>query len=257
MNRCAHRGVKLCRHEFGNTRFFVCPYHQWSYDATGALRGVPFIKGVNQLGGMPEDFERTDYALPRLIIVARATASSSRRSQHELPSLETYLGEVNTQYFDRVFDGRALKLLGYSRQLIPGNWKLMFENIKDPYHASLLHVFLVTFGLFRADQKSQVRMDSDRAPRAADLAARRSEGERRHARHLEPARGFRAAGQTPARSGEGVSRRRNGGDADDLAESDRAAAVEHARAAADPAARSRVRSNCTGRSSATPTTTKR
>ena len=35
----------------------------------------------------------------------------------------------------------------------------MFENIKDPYHASLLHVFLVTFGLFRADQKSAVRMD--------------------------------------------------------------------------------------------------
>jgi len=76
-----------------------------------------------------------------------------------LPPLDTYLGEVNTQYFDRVFDGRALKLLGYSRQLIAGNWKLMFENIKDPYHASLLHVFLVTFGLFRADQKSQVRMD--------------------------------------------------------------------------------------------------
>ncbi len=66
VNRCAHRGVKLCRHEFGNNRFFVCPYHQWSYDATGALRGVPFIKGVNQLGGMPDDFERTDYALPRL-----------------------------------------------------------------------------------------------------------------------------------------------------------------------------------------------
>ena len=74
VNRCAHRGVKLCRHEFGNTRFFVCPYHQWSYDATGALRGVPFIKGVNQLGGMPEDFERTDYALPRLVDHARATA---------------------------------------------------------------------------------------------------------------------------------------------------------------------------------------
>ncbi len=35
----------------------------------------------------------------------------------------------------------------------------MFENIKDPYHASLLHVFLVTFGLFRADQPSAVQMD--------------------------------------------------------------------------------------------------
>ena len=48
---------------------------------------------------------------------------------------------------------------GYSRQLIPANWKLMFENIKDPYHASLLHVFLVTFGLFRADNPSQVQVD--------------------------------------------------------------------------------------------------
>ena len=54
-------------------------------------------------------------------------------------------------WFDRVFDGRQLRVLGYQRQRGPGNWKLMFENIKDPYHASLLHVFLVTFGLFRAD----------------------------------------------------------------------------------------------------------
>jgi salicylate 5-hydroxylase large subunit len=58
-----------------------------------------------------------------------------------------------------VFDGRELEVLGYSRQLIPANWKLMFENIKDPYHASLLHVFLVTFGLFRADNPSKVQVD--------------------------------------------------------------------------------------------------
>jgi salicylate 5-hydroxylase large subunit len=35
----------------------------------------------------------------------------------------------------------------------------MLENIKDPYHAGLLHVFFVTFGLFRADQKSAVDID--------------------------------------------------------------------------------------------------
>src|SRR5262249_20899241 len=51
------------------------------------------------------------------------------------------------------------RVLGYMRQRIGANWKLMFENIKDPYHASLLHVFLVTFGLFRADQPSAVEMD--------------------------------------------------------------------------------------------------
>jgi salicylate 5-hydroxylase large subunit len=63
------------------------------------------------------------------------------------------------RYFDRVFNGRELRVLGYQRQRIPANWKLVFENIKDPYHASLLHVFLVSLGLFRADQPSRVVMD--------------------------------------------------------------------------------------------------
>ena len=74
-------------------------------------------------------------------------------------------------YFDRVFDGRELVVLGYMRQRIPSNWKLMFENIKDPYHASLLHVFLVTFGLFRLDQQSAVEMDE--TGRHAVLVSRR------------------------------------------------------------------------------------
>ncbi len=157
-NRCAHRGVKICRQRRGNTRMFVCPYHQWSYNADGELRGVPFIKGVKQQGGMPDDFERADYNLPKLEIETRNGVIFASFDT-STPPLEEYLGVTNTTWFDRVFDGRELKVLGYSRQLIPGNWKLMFENIKDPYHASLLHVFLVTFGLFRADQKSQVLMD--------------------------------------------------------------------------------------------------
>lgn len=158
-NRCAHRGVKICRAPRGNARVFVCPYHQWSYDARGRLRGVPFVKGVRGLGGMPEDFSRDSHDLPRLSIATRGGVVFAS-FEHDLPPLDVYLGEVNAAYFDRVFPGRPLRVLGYSRQLIPGNWKLMFENIKDPYHASLLHVFLVTFGLFRADQKSQVKMDA-------------------------------------------------------------------------------------------------
>lgn len=175
VNRCAHRGVKLCRSARGNSQFFVCPYHQWSYDASGRLRGVPFIKGVKGLGGMPEDFRRADHDLPRLAVTRRNGVIFASFS-HELPALPDYLGQTNLHYFDRVFDGRELRVLGYSRQLIPGNWKLMFENIKDPYHASLLHVFLVTFGLFRADQPSQVRMDESGAH--ALLISRRGEQKR-------------------------------------------------------------------------------
>ncbi len=72
----------------------------------------------------------------------------------------TYLGADVLGYFDRVFDGRELTILGYKRQRIDGNWKLMQENIKDPYHPGLLHTWFVTFGLWRADQKSQLLTDA-------------------------------------------------------------------------------------------------
>jgi salicylate 5-hydroxylase large subunit len=76
-------------------------------------------------------------------------------------------------YFDRVFNGRKLKMLGYNRQRIPGNWKLMQENIKDPYHPGLLHTWFVTFGLWRADQKSRMVMDRAPPPRLMAPAAQR------------------------------------------------------------------------------------
>ncbi len=41
-NRCAHRGTQLCVADRGATRSFVCPYHGWTYDLDGTLRGIPF-----------------------------------------------------------------------------------------------------------------------------------------------------------------------------------------------------------------------
>jgi salicylate 5-hydroxylase large subunit len=158
-NRCAHRGVKFCREQLGKTTRFTCPYHQWTYDLNGELKGVPFRAGVKGQGGMPEDFDSSRHNLQTLRVAEHHGVVFASFS-NEVEDFLSYLGETNRYYFERVFDGRRLKVLGYQRQLIPGNWKLMFENIKDPYHASLLHVFLVTFGLFRADQESQVKMDA-------------------------------------------------------------------------------------------------
>lgn len=158
VNRCAHRGVRFCRTDFGSVKEFMCPYHQWTYDLRGALKAVPLRRGLRGQGGMPAEFRLEDHALQRLAVAERhgvVFASFDVR----VGGLEDYLGPAMLALFDRVFDGRALRLLGYMRQRIRSNWKLMFENIKDPYHASLLHVFLVTFGLFRADQPSAVTMD--------------------------------------------------------------------------------------------------
>ena len=30
VNSCSHRGLPVCRADHGNTRRFVCPYHNWS-----------------------------------------------------------------------------------------------------------------------------------------------------------------------------------------------------------------------------------
>jgi salicylate 5-hydroxylase large subunit len=157
-NRCAHRGVKFCQARFGHAKDLLCPYHQWNYDLRGNLMGVPFRRGVKRQGGMPTDFDPKNHGLRRLrseVVNGLVWATFSE----ETPLFREYLGERFWKHYTRVYSGRELQVLGYNRQHIPGNWKLMMENIKDPYHASLLHVFFVTFGLFRADQKSAVDID--------------------------------------------------------------------------------------------------
>jgi salicylate 5-hydroxylase large subunit len=177
-NVCAHRGMQFCRERHGNKKEFVCPYHQWSYTLKGDLQGVPFRRGVKQdgkvNGGMPADFQTSDHGLNKLKVATRGGVVFAS-FDHEIESLEDFLGPVILGYFDRLFDGRKLKILGYNRQRIPGNWKLMQENIKDPYHPGLLHTWFVTFGLWRADNKSELKMD-DRHRHAAMISTRGQSG---------------------------------------------------------------------------------
>ncbi len=172
VNKCAHRGVQFCYKAYGNQKAFQCPYHQWTYDLKGNLLGVPFKKGLNGQGGMPADFDVKEHGLQTLKVAERNGVIFAS-FDHSVEPFEAYLGPTMLEYFDRIFDGRALRVLGYQRQRIASNWKLMFENIKDPYHASLLHVFLVTFGLFRADNPSAVKMDA--TGRHACLISRKGE----------------------------------------------------------------------------------
>jgi salicylate 5-hydroxylase large subunit len=136
---------------------------------------------------MPEDFKLEEHSLQCLQVTERHGVIFASFDPH-VRSLEEYLGPSMLFYFDRIFDGRELRVLGYMRQRIRSNWKLMFENIKDPYHASLLHVFLVTFGLFRADQPSAVKMDE--TGRHAVLVSRR--GEQKASEGTSEMKSFRA-----------------------------------------------------------------
>jgi salicylate 5-hydroxylase large subunit len=161
-NVCAHRGMRFCREKHGNAKSFTCPYHQWNYDLEGNLQGVPFRRGVKQdgkvKGGMSKDFKTSDHGLTKLLVAVRGGVVFAS-FDHDIESFEEFLGPTMLSYFDRMFNGRKLTLLGYNKQRIPGNWKLMQENIKDPYHPGLLHTWFVTFGLWRADNRSELKMD--------------------------------------------------------------------------------------------------
>jgi salicylate 5-hydroxylase large subunit len=171
-NRCAHRAMQFCQERFGQLKTLVCPYHQWNYNHDGKLLGVPFKNGVKGNGGMPEDFVLEDHGLNRLQVAVRNGVVFACFDD-SVESLEEYIGPDVLASFDRTFDGRKLVLHGYSRQRIPGNWKLMMENIKDPYHPGLLHTWFVTFGLWRADNDSRLLLDKH--ARHAAMISRRSE----------------------------------------------------------------------------------
>ncbi|HEY1363558.1 MAG TPA: Rieske 2Fe-2S domain-containing protein [Xanthobacteraceae bacterium] len=157
-NRCVHRAAEFCRELSGNTNEFVCPYHQWTYDLAGNLIGVPFRRGVAGRGGMPADFDLRRHGPRRLSVTAhRGVVFASYAPDME--PLQDYLGKDVLAEFEATFDGRRPKLLGYYRHTLPGNWKLYHENLKDPYHATLLHTFLVTFGLLVAGNRSLMLAD--------------------------------------------------------------------------------------------------
>ena len=178
-NVCAHRGMQFCRERHGNRKAqgFTCPYHQWNYTLTGELQGVPFRRGVKQdgkvNGGMPADFKPADHSLNKLRVATRGGVVFASFDP-DVESLEDFMGPEILGYFDRLFNGRKLTILGYNRQRIPGNWKLMQENIKDPYHPGLLHTWFVTFGLWRADNRSELKMD--RHLRHAAMISTRGQG---------------------------------------------------------------------------------
>jgi salicylate 5-hydroxylase large subunit len=177
-NRCAHRGVQFCQATNGNAKTLVCPYHQWSYDLAGKLIGLPFRNGFRQgdrvNGGMPADFRLDEHNLTQLK-VDNYNGVVFASFDHAIEPVREFLGAAITPYYERVFNGRELTILGYSRQRIPGNWKLMQENIKDPYHPGLLHTWFVTFGLWRADQQSTMVVDA-RGRHAAMVSAKNEGG---------------------------------------------------------------------------------
>ncbi len=112
---------------------------------------------------MPADFKNADHGTRQLRVATRNGVIFATYSD-KTPPLEEYMTKEIVEEFDVPFSGKKLKILGYCRNELPCNWKMYHENLKDPYHATLLHSFLVVFGLLVPGIKSIVFADKAHAP---------------------------------------------------------------------------------------------
>ena len=102
VNRCMHRGSTLVREPWGQRRVHTCVYHHWCYNLQGQLIGVPFERGIDGKGGMPDSFDKTDHRLQAIRLdTYRGVIFGSMSADAE--PLETYLDEPMRDNLDRLF----------------------------------------------------------------------------------------------------------------------------------------------------------
>jgi phenylpropionate dioxygenase-like ring-hydroxylating dioxygenase large terminal subunit len=159
-NRCSHRGALIAFDDGGNVgNQFRCVYHSWSYDLSGNLRGIAFERGINGVGGMPKDFCREDFS-PRKLRTTTLCGLVFATLSPDTPPIEEYIGDEVLGRLKRVLN-RPIRVMGRFVQPLPNNWKLYVENVKDTYHASILHTFLTTFRISRLTQGGGVLVSPD------------------------------------------------------------------------------------------------
>ncbi len=172
-NRCAHRGALICLDDGGKVKDFQCVYHAWRYDLRGNLTSVAFRRGVNGQGGMPDDFALEAHG-PRKLRTTVLCGLVFGTLSTDTPDIEDYIGPEIMVRLRRVLH-KKVEVIGRFTQQLPNNWKLYMENVRDTYHASLLHTFFATFRITRLSQGGGVMVSENGVAHASTtLAAART-----------------------------------------------------------------------------------
>ncbi len=132
---CQHRAMQLCEGK-GNSSTFKCPYHHWIFGQDGRLLGAPAMEKT-------EGFDKADYALPTLRVEmwkGFIFVNFDEAATPLGPTLERYAPYVENFDLDN-----AVCASTFTLENMPWNWKVMFENFNDGYHATKLHQFVQDF----------------------------------------------------------------------------------------------------------------
>lgn len=135
-NRCPHRGATICSDASGQLKAIRCAYHGWTFNLKGELMGAPMEEAFG------ENFDRANYGLapvPRMEVYRGFVFVSLTEGEM---TLDEHLGEskVHIDQFVEMSPGGEVRLAaGRLKTTIPANWKMMMENVIDPYHGPFLH----------------------------------------------------------------------------------------------------------------------
>ncbi len=168
-NRCAHRGALICLDDGGKVKDFQCVYHSWRYDLRGNLKSIAFRHGVNGRGGMPDDFDMAAHG-PRKLRMTVLCGLVFGTLAPDAPDIEAYIGPDVLVRLRRVLH-KKVEVIGRFTQQLPCNWKLYMENVRDTYHASLLHTFFTTFRITRLSQGGGVMVSDNGVAHASTTLA--------------------------------------------------------------------------------------
>ncbi len=139
-NVCRHRMSKIVEGR-GNTRSLVCPYHGWTYNLDGQLRGAPGMRRNTA-------FQKTDYRLPE-IRLEEWLGWVLVTLNPEAPPVSTLLTEVEEMVGDyRMENYRQAFFEVFEWNT---NWKVLAENFMESYHLPVCHAKTIG-GVSRVDE---------------------------------------------------------------------------------------------------------
>lgn len=130
-NVCSHRSAKVEWRKCGHTRVFSCPYHAWSYDTEGRLRGVP----------SEGNFPGLDKAVNGLTPIACDTWNDLIFINFTDPpsqSLREYLGDL-ADYGDEYPMSDLNAWINVDVGTVNCNWKIFLDAFQEAYHINFLH----------------------------------------------------------------------------------------------------------------------
>jgi len=127
-NVCLHRMSTLLKGQ-GNTKAIVCPYHAWTYNLDGSLRGAPAMS-------QNEAFCKDKMALPKVRCEEWEGWIMVSLNPQAQP-VTTQLAEVSEMVSD--YGMADYEQTFFETHVWDTNWKVLAENFMESYHLPVCH----------------------------------------------------------------------------------------------------------------------